>query len=209
MLLLTASRAAIGLTTLTVAVYLGWAALDNRRSRWPLIAGGGLLVTCAIVLLVQGNTLFADRFADLADGDATRSAVGEAHWRAFLDSPLLGYGLGGYPQVNNQIMTAQNAAALSASVIQHNAFLQWLEEAGLLGALPMFALIGLILAVTAWRTYRRQRSRPLLVGLLAASFLVLTHATVDVSLNTPSFEAFWALLLGLGFALSQAPSRNR
>ena len=38
---------------------------------------------------------------------------------------------------------------------------------------------------------------------------MLLHAAVDVSLNTPSFEAFWTLILGLGFALSQASSRPR
>lgn len=208
-LLLTASRAGIGATILALALFLGWSALNNRRARWSLIAGGSLLILCVIVLIVQGNSLFVDRFGGLSAGDATRATVAEAHWRAFLDSPLLGYGLGSYPQVNNQIMTAANAQALSASVIQHNAYLQWLEEAGVLGALPMFGLIAAILAATVWRAWRRQRNRVLVVGLLAASVVVLLHAAVDVSLNTPSFEAFWALLLGIGFALAQAPSRER
>lgn len=207
-LLLTASRAAITATGMAAVIFLGWSALDNRRSRWPFLALGGLLILVAVLFLVQGNTLFADRFGSLAQGDETRSAVAAAHWRAFLDSPLLGYGLGSYPQVNNQIMTASNAAALSVSVVQHNAYLQWLEEAGLLGAAPMFALIAVILGATAWRAMRRPRNRTLVAGLLAASVVVLLHAAVDVPLNTPSFEAFWSLLLGLGFALSQAQPRS-
>lgn len=208
-LLLTASRAGIAATAIALALFLGWAALDDRRSRWPLIAGGGFVILCVLVLIIQGNGLFADRYGDLPDGDTTRTLVAQAHWRAFLDSPLMGYGLGSYSQVNNQIMTTSNAQALSASVIQHNAYLQWLEEAGLIGAIPMFGLIATILGVTAWRAWGRTRNRVLVVGLLAASVLVLLHATVDVSLNTPSFEAFWALLLGFGFALSQARSRDR
>ncbi|MDP3406191.1 MAG: O-antigen ligase family protein [Brevundimonas sp.] len=208
-LLLTASRAAISATGLAVILFLGWAALDNRRSRWPLMALGGVLVLGAVLLLVQGNTLFADRFGTLAEGDSIRSAVAAAHWQAFLDSPLLGYGLGSYAQVNNQIMTQANAGALSVSVIQHNAYLQWLEEAGVIGAAPMFALIAVILGTTAWRAYRRPRNRILVVGLLAGSLIVLLHAAVDVSLNTPSFVAFWTLMLGLGFAMSQASSRGR
>lgn len=207
-LLLTASRAAISATVLAVMLFLGWAALDNRRARWPLMILGGTLVLAGVLFLVQGNTLFADRFGTLAEGDVTRSTVAAAHWRAFLDSPLLGYGLGSYSQVNNQIMTADNAGALSVSVIQHNAYLQWLEEAGILGALPMFALVSTILGITTWHAFRRLRNRTLLVGLLAISVVVLLHAAVDVPLNTPSFEAFWTLLLGIGFAFSQAPSRS-
>ncbi len=206
-LLLTASRAAIVSTVAGAGLLLGWAALDNRGSRWLPMAGGGIILSCAAVLIVQGNTLFADRFGGLAEGDATREAVAAAHWRAFLDSPLFGYGLGSYPEVNNQIVTVSNAHALAVSVIQHNAYLQWLEEAGIVGALPMFALIAVILGTTAWRAFQRKRNRTLIVGLLAGSVVVLLHAAVDVSLNTPSFEAFWAMLLGIGFALSQAPRR--
>ena len=206
-LLLTASRAAIVSTVAGAGLLLGWAALDNRGSRWLPMVGGGIILSCAAVLIVQGNTLFADRFGGLAEGDATREAVAAAHWRAFLDSPLFGYGLGSYPEVNNQIMTVSNADALAVSVIQHNAYLQWLEEAGIVGALPMFALIAVILGTTAWRAFQRKRNRTVIMGLLAASVVVLLHAAVDVSLNTPSFEAFWALLLGMGFALSQAPRR--
>lgn len=207
-LLLTASRAAIVATVVATALFLGWAALDNRASKWPLMIGGGIILLCAVLFVAQGNTLFADRFGGLAGGDATREAVAVAHWKAFLASPLFGYGLGSYPEVNNQIMTASNASALAVSVVQHNAYLQWLEEAGIVGAIPMFALIAVILGSTAWRAFQRKRNRTLIVGLLSASVVVLLHASVDVSLNTPSFEAFWTLLLGIGFALSQAPRRS-
>jgi hypothetical protein len=71
----------------------------------------------------------------------------------------------------------------------------------------MFLLIVVVLGVTAWRTFRRPRNQSLLTGLLCASLIVLLHAGVDVSLNTLSFCAFWSLLLGLGFGLSQASSR--
>lgn len=208
-LFLTASRGGISATVLALALFLGWSAFDNRQARWPLMIVGVLIILIAALVLIQGNGLFADRFGDIGAGDATRSTVAQAHWRAFLASPLFGYGLGSYPEVNNQIMTAQNAAALSVSVVQHNAYLQWLEEAGIVGAAPMFVLIAVILGFTAGRAVRRPRNRTLVAGLLAASVVVLLHAAVDVSLNTPSFEAFWTLILGLGFALSQASSRPR
>ena len=71
------------------------------------------------------------------------------------------------------------------------------------------ALIALILGVIGWRAVQRPRNRGLLIGILASSLLILAHAAVDVPLNTPSFEAFWALLLGIGFALAQAPGSRR
>lgn len=206
-LLLTASRGAIGATSLALALFFGWAAMDNRRSRWSTIAAGALVISVAAVVYIQGNTLFVDRFAAMT-GDTTRADLLEPHWNAFLRAPLFGYGLGTWSEVNNQIMTSQSFDALSATVILHNVYVQWLEEAGIIGAAPMFLLIAVILGATGWRAYRRRRNRALIVGLLLATLVVLLHAAVDVSLNTPSFCAFWALLLGLGFGLSQAPSRS-
>jgi len=204
-LLMTASRAGMGATGLALVVVVGWEAIGNRRARWPLIAGGCLLVVLAAVVLIRGNTLFIDRFGDVAGAGAFRAMVYEAHWRAFLASPLSGYGLGSYSELNNQLMTAVNAGALSDSVIMHNVYLQWLVEAGIVGAAPMFGLIGIILSIIGWRALQRSRNRGLLVGILASSLLILVHAAVDVPLNTPSFEAFWTLLLGIAFALAQAP----
>lgn len=208
-LVMTASRAGLGATGLALVVVIGWEAIGDRRARWPLIAGGCGLVILAAVVLVRGNTLFIDRFDDVAGAGAFRAMVYEAHWRAFLASPLSGYGLGAYPELNNQLMTAGNVAALSDSVILHNAYLQWLVEAGVVGATPMFVLVAFILGVIAWRGVRRPRHRGLLVGILASAVLVLIHAAVDVPLNTPSLEAFWALLLGLGYALAQARESRR
>ncbi len=209
-LLVTASRGAIAATALALVLFLTWEAVDDRRPRWPLIAVGfGLILVVAVLLVSRGNSLFIDRFGMLEGAADLRGQVFEAHWRAFLSSPLFGSGLGTFSQTNNQIMTAGNADALSASVVLHNVYLQWLGEAGLVGALPMFATVALILGAIGWRAVTRPRNRTFLAAVTAVSILVLAHAAVDVSLNTPSFEAFWTLLLGWAFALGQAPSGRR
>ncbi|WGM31823.1 O-antigen ligase family protein [Brevundimonas sp. NIBR11] len=208
-LMMTASRAALGATGLAMAALTTWQAISDRRARWPTIAAGCLVAVLAAVVFARGNTLFVDRFDTLASGGEIRAAVYDAHWRAFLASPLSGYGLGSYSQLNNQIMTSLNAPALSDSVILHNAYLQWLVEGGVFGAAAIVLLIAAILGWTLWRMLQRQRNSTVLAGLLAASGLVLVHAAVDVPLNTPSFEAFWALLLGLGFAMAQTSSIRR
>lgn len=208
-LLMTASRGAMAATGLSLCLVGAWEAIESRRSRWSLVAAGVGLTAVAATVAFQGNQLFLDRFGDLRAGQGIRAQVFEAHWHAFLASPLFGYGLGSFSEVNDQIATIANTRSLAVSVVLHNAYLQWLVEAGVVGSAPFFILIALILGTTSWRTARRAHNRTIMVGLLAASLLVLVHATVDVSLNTPSFEAFWALLLGLGFALSQAPSGRR
>lgn len=202
-LLLTASRGAIGATGLALALLAAWAALDNRRARWPLILGGAALAIGVVVFYLQGNTLFVDRFGLLAQKADGRAPLIAAHWEAFQKAPLFGYGLGTFSEVNNQVMTSQNATDLSTTIVLHNAYLQWLEEAGLIGSAPFFLLLAIVLGATGWRAFVRRRNRTLVVGLLATSLVVLLHAAVDVSLNTPSFEAFWSLILGLGFSLSQ------
>lgn len=206
-LLLTASRGALGATCLALALFSGWVSLDSRRVRWPMIAMGAGIIVVATVVYTQGNTLFVDRFEQFAE-DSSRGDLLGPHWRAFLHAPLFGYGLGTYPEVNNQIMTSQNVEALSETVVLHNVYVQWLEEAGIVGAAPMFLVLVVILGATTWRAVSRERNRTLVVGLLAASLLVLAHSSVEVSLNTPSFCALWSLLLGLGFAMSQATMRS-
>lgn len=206
-LLLTASRGALAATGLALALFLGWAAMDNRKARVTMIVAGAVVVSAAAIVYLRGNTLFADRFLDVGT-DTTRADLLAPHWRAFLKAPLFGYGLGSWSEVNNQIMTSRNFDALATTVILHNAYVQWLEEAGIVGSAPMALLLLVILGSTAWRAWRRSRNRALIIGLLLSSLIVLLHATVDVSLNTPSFCAFWSLLLGLGFGLSQASSRS-
>ena len=73
----------------------------------------------------------------------------------------------------------------------------------MLGALPMFGLLGLLM----WRAFRRtlQRSRMTsqLFALLAVDVVFLVHGASDFALETYSMAAFWAYLLGFQVRLSQ------
>lgn len=205
-LLLTASRAATAATLIGLIVLLAWDAVQTKGARWlQLVTAGGLLLIGGLFFVLD-KTPVADRIAAQDVTVDARVELLAAHWKAFLDSPLLGYGLGSFSAVNNQMMTVSDYHALSATTILHNAYVQWLEEGGLIGAVPMFVLVALILGLTTWRTMTRRSNKTLLIGIIAASLVVLVHAAFDVSLQMPSFAGFWALLLGLGFSASQAPS---
>src|SRR3569832_1901825 len=78
------------------------------------------------------------------------------YWRAFQESPLMGYGLGTFDIVNKLNLSYSTFGEDWSQRAAHNVYLQWLLEAGLIGAIPMFSCFGLILFRT-WRGRGRRR----------------------------------------------------
>lgn len=202
-LLLTASRMGLVSTLAGAVVLMVWELFDAKRERLPLLIGGGVLLAVALVLAAGGNNLLWDRFGVVGADKVLRTDVLAAHWNAFLASPLFGYGLGSFSDVNSQITTDLNYPALWPVRAAHDVYLQWLEEAGLVGALPMFLTILVILVAAIWRTFKLRKGQTLLRGLIAASVVVLVHGTVDYGLQVPSVAAFWAFLLGCQFSFGR------
>lgn len=202
----TLSRGAIA------ALFLGGIAdlfllLASGRLKPTRLLLGGLagLAAVALALIVSGGHIF-DRFALAGEEAALRTEVWKAHWQAFLASPLFGYGLGTSETVNKTLITVANFPELVIIRGVLNVYLQWLEQAGLIGAVPMFATIGLVLRRTFTGTLRRNRSRAVLCALLACDVVVLAHGTTDFGLEVYSMAAMWAWLLGLQFGLAQGSS---
>lgn len=202
-LILTASRMALVATLVASSALLIWTLTGRRGRRGGGVVAAGLLIVVAAVLALGGNDLLWSR---LGQGDPTlggRAELFATHWRAFLASPLFGWGLGSFDVVNLQLMTVETAPSLWTIRATHNVYLQWLEEAGLIGALPMFALVGLIVGGAALRARRAGAGQTLLIGLVCANLVVLIHGLTDFALQVPSIAAFWALLLGLQFGFGQ------
>lgn len=207
-LLLTASRAAIGATGLALVVVMVWDGLQAGRLRPLRAALAAVVAAIGLALYAAARTTFLSRFDTVGADAEVRKTLLDVHWQAFLDSPLTGHGLGSFTWINNQLTTADTYQTLSATIVLHNAPVQWLEEAGLIGAVPMFMLIAAILGLTLANTIKRRSNRLLLMSVAASSVVVLLHSLADVSLQTPSVAGFWSLLLGLGFAASQASTRR-
>ena len=202
-LLLTASRGALGATAVALAVFLTW---EGVARRWRLIGPAGLALAVAaagaLALLAMGGEAFLSRVLDVGADPGTRRDIAHAHWSAFRAAPWLGYGLGSFDGVNSLVITSANYHSLWNVRAAHDVYLQWLEEAGVLGAAPMFACIGGIIAVTATGTIRRTRMTTWLRGLVAASLVLLIHGASDFALQIPSVATLWACLLGLGLGIS-------
>jgi len=201
-LLLTASRMGLVATAFAVAVLLVPEMASSGKGRVPVLVGGALLVGLGTVLAFGGNDLLWIRIGGIDSDVDVRAGIFGAHWSAFIDSPLFGYGLGSFDAVNSQIMTGETFRNLWSIRATHNVYLQWLEEAGLVGAVPMFALVALILIVSTLRV-TGGRGRTPHWGLVCASLVVLVHGLTDFALQVPSIAAFWAFLLGLQLTYGQ------
>ncbi len=207
-LLLTASRMALAATLVASAVLLAWSLLASGRGRkGGLLAGALIMLVVAAVLIAGGNDLLWTRLANDDPTFGGRADLFAAHWKAFTASPLTGWGLGTFDAVNLQIMTVDTAPSLWTIRAAHNVYLQWLEEAGLIGAVPMFALIGVLLLGSVTRARRRGPGQSLLTGLVCSNLVILIHGLTDFALQVPSIAAFWSYLLGLQFAFSRSSGR--
>lgn len=179
---------------------------SNVKITRAVLVGLGSLTIAAIALFIAGD-LVVDRFVRADRDTALRTAIWAEHWQAFLASPLLGYGLGSPETVNKTLINGANYGTLWSIRAVLNVYLQWFEQAGLLGAIAMFGTIGAIIFTTLTGTLRRSRMTLLLFGLLAADVIFLVHGFTDFGLDAYSMAAMWSYLLGLQLALSQGSGR--
>jgi O-antigen ligase len=203
-LLSTASRMGVTATAIAVAAFLIWESLSRKEipsRRLILLTLAGAAVAA---LVIGGADTLWTRLESVDSDSATRNVIFSVHWNAFLQSPLFGHGLGSFSAINAQQMTPENFSALRTIGATHNVYIQWLEEAGVLGALPMFALIALIISTAIRRAALQDTSATLQRGLIAASLVLLIHGTTDYAIQVPSIAAFWAYLLGLQFTYGKA-----
>lgn len=207
-LLATASRGGAAATVAGLAVFALLQIFSGRTnwSRTLLIALGVAIVL--IAFLAAGGDLVLTRLLEINEQHDPRAGLYAAHWQAWRQAPLLGYGLGTFEVVNGMIMNAQNVGDLWINRTAHNVYLSWLEQAGVIGAALMFACLGVIMWSTLKNTLRRTRMTSTLIGLLAANVVILVHGLSDFALETYSMAALWALLLGLQFSLAQSVSRR-
>ncbi|MGH1559739.1 O-antigen ligase family protein [Caulobacter segnis] len=208
-LALTASRGGIFATVVSLAVLLIWQVIaQGRKVRAVAIIGGAAALLVVVGLAMRSADLTAARLED-PQGDASdRQVIFAAHWEAFKSSPWFGFGLGSFPVVNQLITTTENLNVLFDVRATHNLYLQWLEEAGIVGGLLMLAW----LLVALWRA-GREAIKPGTAGTLAratlaAALLVLLHGLSDFAVQVPALQALFAVGLGAVTASAPAPRRR-
>lgn len=207
-LLATASRGGFAATATALLAFGTLQVFSGRTklSRASVLAVGALLGG-AVLLAFFGEVLISRLMGQGWELDSRRD-IFESHWQAFGGAPWMGYGLGSFDTLNRLLLDARNAADIWNVRAAHNVYLTWLEQAGLLGALPMFAAAGAVMIQSARNALKRSRMTAILFGLLAADVVVLVHGLSDFALETYSMAAFWSFLLGLQFSAAQGSSRR-
>jgi O-antigen ligase len=207
-LLVTASRGAmmafLGGVVILIVFRLATGGLKLSRAVIGLLAGALLLIGA---VAVAGETLI-DRLFQSHEAAIVRTAIWQAHWQAFLDSPLFGYGLGTAETVNKTLISVSNYPILWNIKAILNLYLQWLEEAGIVGTVPMFLSVALLIFTSVRNGLGRSRMTGVMASLLAVDAIFLIHGATDFGLEVYSIAALWSWLLGLQFSLAQGSSRR-
>ncbi len=193
-LMLTASRAATAVTLAGVLVLAAAEALSATRDRQTRAAALAVAIAVALLALVFGGRL-AFRWETLTLMEDPRIIMIDAHARAAGEALITGHGFGAFGVVNNLAMTPETVDALAPIGAVHNVYVQWVEEAGLLGAVPFFAAVALLMwpVLRAAAPSGRQRHwRRAGAVIMVATAL---HGVVDFALNIYAV----ACLAALGF----------
>jgi O-antigen ligase len=202
-LLLTVSRAALVVSLAVVAAFavielLRYAHRRRLKARSVAIAGGAVATAFAVLLAGSLSSQLQGQFGRLGADAISRTAILDEYLPGLAAVPLTGYGLGAFPAINAERLTAENFDRLWSLGAAHNVVLQWWLEAGPVGLAVAALLVGLILLRLVLRMTNGRVGRWRAGAALAVSAVLLLHNGVDYSLETQAVAAFWALMLGLG-----------
>lgn len=186
-LVLTQSRGGIaGIAVGTVVVL--W--LTGRRAR--RVGTVGAVIVAGVILLSPAGGRVISRFAgeSLSAGAEAQVTVGNfasleraAHWRAAIamarSEPLLGVGAGNFNARFREMTEVWRFRIPRGHA--HNAYLQALAQAGVLGLLAYLALLGVVVR-TVWRRLRHHESgidRAIIAGAAGVTGAVAVHNLVE------------------------------
>jgi O-antigen ligase len=202
--MLSASRAGAAMTVVAAALYMLLILRGGSRSviRWTAV-GGALVIV--LILFVAGGA-FLHKVSMLTDtANYNRVVIWKASIAAFLESPWIGWGLGNFGDI---YAINQPASLPLPNDKAHSTPLEFLDEVGLLGGVPAFAVCLIPWGACLLAALRQQGRQLPALGFAVAAVPIL-HSTVDFSLQIPAIGFLVAIFLGMGWSHAfEAPSRG-
>jgi O-antigen ligase len=155
-----------------------------------------LLVAATAAFVSQGG--FAERLRDYQIGMAGRTAYIDLYAGHLRDVPWTGFGLGTFARFNPLMLGPTAPARFWEFGAMHNVYLQWLYEAGVVGAALMFGCLAWAVGLVGWGLTRPEAGRRWTAAALGTSAMLAAHGLVDFDLQIHGVAALWALVLGAG-----------
>ncbi len=144
-----------------------------------------ILIPCLLI----GIVFFSYRAGVQIDFE--RLHIWKCSWQMFLDHPILGIGLGAYPNIYFDYKGA-NPWHLHS----HNIFIQHLCEVGIIGLLSFIWLL-IALFRESFVSKLNNYEKAVKEGLLASLIGFLIHSQVDYFLWIPVFQLYFWLIIGI------------
>lgn len=168
----------------------------NWKRALTLAAISFCISAVVIIIAEQSSEHFAQLFVDQSAGD--RLSVYKICLAAISDNPIFGYGLGSFQAVyrlyNQSVSWSFNHA--------HSDVLESLVDLGLPAGLMLWAAVLLLLSGLAHGLLTRRRHGLFPALGIAVSLVVLTHSSIDFSLQIPGVAMPFVMLLGMSLAQS-------
>jgi O-antigen ligase len=174
--------------------------LSTQRQRGNRAALGPTLIILALLgaVFFSASTGTLNRIVE--SGEQARFIVYPAVVEAIGDRPLLGHGIGAFHTAFRAYVPLE--AASGEWDMAHNSYLENAFEMGLPAALLFYLALALIGLRLLRGVLTRHRNRSVVATALACFLLAAFHALFDFSLQMPALAAFFAWILGIGYAQS-------
>jgi O-antigen ligase len=189
-----------GMAAFAVQMALLAAFLIRRRKNWKAVFAFSAFLVIALGLLAWlGGGELLDRLASIHSGartelsGGTRLTIDRDALKMFAEKPVLGWGLGVFPDIYPQFSSLATNLQVGMA---HNDFVQLLVEMGVLGFIAVLWFL-LTLFRSALKKLRNQPADTNSAVTLAASLGVsgiLVHSFVDFNLQIPANAALFYVL---------------
>jgi hypothetical protein len=121
-----------------------WGEFRNRRALVLIGAATGLAILCFAVL-VMSSGVTAARLSGVDGALANRREIVSIYLGQLAELPWTGFGLGTFRHFNNLLIAPGQNEVLWDLGALHNVLLQWIFEAGYVGAIAMIAAVGYLM----------------------------------------------------------------
>jgi O-antigen ligase len=211
-LLLTGSRGGFAATMFGLLVFLVLMLVLRDVGMRHFVA---LLVAGAVVafgfISMSGGFLLDRLGTEDGQGHDARVDLFDVGRLAVSKHPLLGQGLGSFPEAFNRANDGSATYDDAWVDLAHNSYLELAIEGGLIGLVGSLVLLGMMVGLLLQGIFTRARGTSFAIAGLSVCALVGAHAMVDFSFQMPAVAATFMLLVGAaaGQSLPGAVSVNR